>query len=182
MIANGQCFLVRKSVLLAHGGYEPVKRSFAEDVSLARRLATRGVPVGFLDGSKLYTVRSYSGLAQMWREWGRSIALRDSVSTARQWMELLFLLLAQALPLPLALTLAGHAGPAEPARVHVLWGVVGALLAIRLLMLVAIRASYARTGVTFWLSPLADLAAWWRIVLSTLRAARSWRTRAYGGD
>lgn len=181
VIANGQCFLVRKQVLLAHGGYEPVKASFAEDVALVRRLATRGVPVGFLDGSRLYTVRSYNGLAQMWREWGRSIGLRDSVSTLAQWGELAVLFFAQALPLPLALGLAaGLWAPSTPRTV--LTGLVGALLAFRALMLVATRASYARTGLTFWLSPLADLAAWWRIVLSTVRSATSWRTRSYGAE
>ncbi len=180
VIANGQCFLVRRATLIAHGGYEPVKASFAEDVSLVRRLATRGVPVGFLDGSRLYTVRSYSGVGQMWREWGRSIALRDSVSVPRQWSELCFLFFAQAAPLPVLLLLAGGVIGAVPSteRTALVW-VVGVLMGIRLLMLVATRASYAHPGVTFWLSPLADLAAWWRIVLSTLRAPTSWRTRSY---
>jgi dolichol-phosphate mannosyltransferase len=182
VIANGQCFLVRKAVLMAHGGYEPVRGSFAEDVALVRRLATRGVPVGFLDGSRLYAVRSYSGLPQMWREWGRSIALRDSISTVRQWGELLFLFCAQALPLPLAIALAAGVVPGEGAALRMLRGEVGALLAFRLLLLIAIRGSYARPGLTFWLSPLADPAAWWRIVLSTVRSATSWRTRTYGSS
>ena len=180
VIANGQCFLVRKAVLLQHGGYEPVKASFAEDVSLVRRLASRGVPVGFLDGSRLYTVRAYSGLPQMWREWGRSIALRDSVPALAQWGEILFLFFAQALPLPLAVVGASglvHLAPSPAARA--LGWLVGFLLALRLMLLVATRGSYARRGLTFWLSPLADVAAWWRIVLSTVRGPTSWRTRSY---
>ena len=31
VIANGQCFLLKRDVLLANGGYAPVKDSFAED-------------------------------------------------------------------------------------------------------------------------------------------------------
>ena len=180
VLANGQCFLVRKAVLLAHGGYEPVKASFAEDVSLARRLASRGVPVGFLDGSRLYTVRAYSGLPQMWREWGRSIALRDSVPVVKQWFDIAILFLAQALPLPLSLVIAGGLVPLAPSpeRTALSW-LVGTLLGVRLMMLLAIRGSYARRGVAFWLSPLADPVAWWRIVLSTLRGPTHWRTRRY---
>ena len=55
----------------------------------------------------------------------------------------------------------------------------GLLLAIRLLMLLALRGSYARPGPGFWLSPLADLAAWVRIALSMARPPTRWRTRTY---
>jgi dolichol-phosphate mannosyltransferase len=178
VIANGQCFFVKRETLLAQGGYAPVRASFAEDVSLVRGLAAAGVPVGFLDGSRLYTVRGYEGFAQMWREWGRSIALRDSTSAAQRWGDVLFLFFAQAAPLPILLALAAGAGEGSSVR-GALLGVSGGLFAIRLLMLLAIRSSYAVRGVGFWLSPLADLLAWWRIALSMASRPTRWRSREY---
>jgi dolichol-phosphate mannosyltransferase len=47
------------------------------------------------------------------------------------------------------------------------------------LLLGALAGSYERPGVTFWLSPLADIAAVYRVVLSTLKRPRAWRGRRY---
>lgn len=180
-VANGQCFLARRQTVLGAGGYEPVKASWAEDVALVRHLARRGVRVGFLDGSRLYRVFAYTGLPQMWREWGRSIALRDATGARRQELDLALLLVAQASPLwvALALALRWDTVGGAPWRTA-LAATTGALLGIRLLMLLALRGSYARPGVGFWLSPLADLAAVARIALSMARPAKTWRTREYG--
>ncbi len=180
VLANGQCFLARREVLLAHGGYAPVRDSFAEDVSLVRHLAERGVRVGFLDGSRLYTVRSYRGVRQMWREWGRSLDLKDATSRARQAADTLFVVLAQGVqwPLALALALTWSAIPASPARTLLAASTAG-LLAARWLLLLPLRASYARRGITWWLSPLADPLAAYRLVLSSLTRPRAWRTRNY---
>lgn len=180
VIANGQCFLARRELLLAHGGYESVKDSFAEDVSLVRHLARRGVSVGFLDGSRLYRVRSYSGVAQMWREWGRSLDLKDATSRARQAWDTLFVLLAQGAQWPFAVWLALN-WSSLPAGVWraALGTSTGLLLAVRWLLLLAIAPSYQRRGLTWWLSPLADPLAAWRLLLSSLRRPRQWRTRRY---
>ena len=78
LLANGQCFLVRRSLLLQHGGYEVARDSFADDVRLARHFARLGARCGFLDGRMLYRVRSYRSAGEMWREWGRSIDLADA--------------------------------------------------------------------------------------------------------
>ena len=180
VLANGQCFLVRRETLLAHGGYEPVRESFAEDVSLVRHLAGRGVRVGFLDGARLYRVRSYTGVAQMWREWGRSLDLKDATSRARQFADALFVVLAQGAQWPFALWLAlsWNTLPATPART-VLGTSTSLLLGLRWLLQAAIAPSYERRGLTWWLSPLADPIAAWRLVLSSLRRPRRWRSRDY---
>lgn len=180
VIANGQCFLLRREVLLANGGYAPVKDSFAEDVSLVRHLARAGVPVGFLDGSRLYAVRSYTGMAQMWREWGRSLDLKDATGKGRQTVDTIFVALAQGLqwPLALALLLLWPSIPASPART-MLSVSTGILLGIRWLLLVALRGSYARRGLTWWLSPFADPVAAVRLVISSLRRPKQWRSRTY---
>jgi dolichol-phosphate mannosyltransferase len=179
LLANGQCFLARASVLATGGGYAPARASFSDDVTLARHYAASGARVGFLDGSRLYDVRSYESLSQMWREWGRSIDLRDSTSRVRQLVDLALLVLAQALPIPMLALLAAGVVHAQPSKVDALVAINAAFLLIRVLLLGALAASYERPGAAFWLSPLADPAAVFRVLLSTVRRPTEWRGRSY---
>ena len=173
LLANGQCFLVRRETLLTHGGFAPARASFAEDVWLARHYARAGVRCGFLDGRRLFRVRSYRSASEMWREWGRSLALADATPRTRQWFDLLFLLLVQALPLPLLIL--SLVVPVPPSIV-----VINLVLVfIRIAVLVAIASSYERRGIAYFASWLADPAAFVRILLSTLRRPASWRGRVY---
>ena len=189
VMANGQCFLARRSVLEGAGGYTSARASFSDDVTLARELGRLGHAVGFLDGSRLYDVASYASVREMWREWGRSIDLKDAAGGAwRQWMDVLFILMVQGMPLvlllvALALTLFGSGTARADAR----WALVilpSVALGIRWAMQFAVAGSYAEHGVAFWLSPLADPVAAARIVMSTVRRPTTWRGRAYtrGGD
>jgi dolichol-phosphate mannosyltransferase len=179
LLANGQCFLSRRDVLLQLGGYEPARRSFADDVTLARHYARHGVRVGFLDGSRLYVVRSYGSLGEMWREWGRSIGLTDATAAPLQAADVMTLALVQGAPLPvlvLALFGAVHAGGVLGTA---LIAINAILLAIRVALLAAIAPSYQRRGVSYWLSPLSDLAAVVRVAVSSVRRPRRWRGRDY---
>lgn len=183
LMANGQCYLGKADALAAGGGYEAARASFSDDVTLSRHYAARGWRVGFLDGSRLYVVRSYTSLRHMWREWGRSIDLRDSTPPARQLADLVFLALAQAAPLlVLASAATGAAGTlglaAAPLAAVVSVSVL--LLVVRVLLLPALAGSYERPGLGFWLSPLADPLAVLRVALSTVRRPTRWRGRAYG--
>ncbi|MBA3853563.1 MAG: glycosyl transferase [Gemmatimonas sp.] len=180
VIANGQCFLAKRETILSHGGYTPVRDSFAEDVSLVRHLAKRGVAVGFLDGSRLYRVRSYSGVAQMWREWGRSLDLKDATTKSRQALDTLFVVLAQGLWWPAVVALWFAWPTLEPSLWRTLLAASsGVLVGVRWLLLFGIAPSYERRGVSWWLSPLADPLAALRLVISTLRRPKRWRTRTY---
>jgi dolichol-phosphate mannosyltransferase len=179
LLANGQCFLARAAVLAAGGGYAPARASFSDDVTLARDYAARGYRVGFLDGSRLYVVRAYESLGQMWREWGRSIDLRDSTSRVRQLGDSVLLILSMALPIPLLALLAGGITGGSPDVVDALIAINAAFLLVRVLLLGALAGSYERRGVTFWLSPLADIPAVYRVLLSTLKRPRAWRGRRY---
>ena len=62
--------------------------------------------VGFLDGSRLYAVRSYRSATEMWREWGRSLDLSGATPARRQWADILFLIAVQALPVLILIALA----------------------------------------------------------------------------
>lgn len=182
LMANGQCFLARRQALLDAGGYASARGSFCDDVSLARHLARTGRRVGFLDGSRLYDVRSYASARETWREWGRSLDLKDAASAGRQWSDVLFLLVVQGTPL-VSLLLCGAllaSGGASWAQVAPLVATSSALLAIRVLLQRALAASYDRRGLAYWLSPTADPLAALRILVSSLRTPTSWRGRSYG--
>jgi len=180
VLANGQCFLVRRALLERHGGYAAARASWADDVALARHLMRRGARVGFLDGSRLYDVRAYASAGEAWREWGRSFDLADASGSWRQALDVATVTLAQGLPLPTVLLLgalvaAGAAGPLAAAAL----ALNAALLGVRVGVLVATRGSYARRGAPYWLSVTADPAAAVRLWLSTLRRPRGWRGRRF---
>jgi dolichol-phosphate mannosyltransferase len=181
VLANGQCFLTRASVLAEGQGYAPARASFSDDVTLARHYAASGTRVGFLDGRRLYVVRSYESLGQMWREWGRSIDLRDSTTGPRQALDSALLVFAQALPIPLLAATAAGLITGTPNQLDLLIGINAAFVLIRVLLLGALAGSYERPGLTFWLSPFADPVAVFRVLASTVRRPRAWRGRLYPG-
>jgi dolichol-phosphate mannosyltransferase len=186
IMANGQCFLCRRSLLVDLGGYASARNSFCDDVTLARYAAAHGAKVGFWDGTKLLKVRMYEGAAETWREWGRSLDLKDAATPQQTWGDLGLLIAVQGLPLPLLLVLASQIG-SKPFSAT--WGVAlglnALLVMMRIGMTVAIAPSYdfsqAKPGATvaFWLSPLADPLAVIRIFLSSIRTPTQWRGRHY---
>jgi dolichol-phosphate mannosyltransferase len=187
VLANGQCFVSRRDLLVQHGGYAPAKGSFCDDVTLARHLAAHGARVGFLDGSKIIQVSAYSSLSEMWREWGRSFDLKDATPLWRRWLDVALVWAIQALPFPFllaagVLALMGVV-PDAGGRSAMLWEALllvnGSALFVRLFMLWALRGSYAERGWSFWLSWLSDLAAAWRLTLSTAKVPKAWRGRQY---
>jgi len=184
VLANGQCFLSRRSILTQLDGYSSARDSFCDDVTLARHAAQQGAKVGFLDGSQVLKVRMYEGAAETWREWGRSLDLKDACTEAQKWGDLVFLILVQGLPLLVLLGL-GSAWLAGFHPLPVLAALVlnALLLLIRIALLGAIAPSYDRTQSAmpwmFWLSPLADPLAVLRIFLSSVQTPTQWRGRSY---
>jgi dolichol-phosphate mannosyltransferase len=185
VMANGQCFLCRRSVLAAVGGYTSASGSFCDDVTLARNIAASGFKVGFLDGAKVLKVRMYEGAMETWKQWGRSLDLKDASSRAQIWGDLWLLSAVQGLPLIVVLSYlcVSRTVPLSPSPPLVLLGLNLFLLVIRFAMLLAIAPSYDRTqangGWLFWLSPLADPVAVLRIFLSAFRTPTEWRGRKY---
>lgn len=187
VMANGQCFLCRRSVLEAIGGYSVAKGSFCDDVTLARYIATEGYRVGFLDGANLIRVRMYEGLRETWTEWGRSIDLKDASYQSQLGSDLAVLLLTQGLPIIVAplLAIALVSGYDFP-TVKIALGLNLLLIFIRFALLFAVSPSYDRSESSFlasrffWLSPLADPLAVTRIYLSAFTRPKRWRGRVYG--
>jgi dolichol-phosphate mannosyltransferase len=185
VMANGQCFLCRRSVLAAVGGYTSASGSFCDDVTLARNIAASGFKVGFLDGAKVLKVRMYEGAMETWQQWGRSLDLKDASSRAQIWGDLWLLSAVQGLPLIVVLSYLSLSRTVSlsPSAPLLLLGLNLFLLVIRFAMLLAIAPSYDRTQANgswlFWLSPLADPVAVLRIFLSAFRTPTEWRGRKY---
>jgi len=185
VMANGQCFLCKREVLVALGGYEVAKGSFCDDVTLARYAAAKGFKVGFLDGAKVLKVRMYEGAIETWNEWGRSLDLKDAASGAQIWGDLWLLLAVQGLPVPIVLwyLLSGSVPAVGVFPQFWLWGLNVFLVAVRSALCLAIAPSYDRTQASgkwlFWLSPLADPLAFLRILISALNQPTQWRGRKY---
>jgi dolichol-phosphate mannosyltransferase len=186
VMANGQCFLSRRAVLEQLGGYSKAANSFCDDVTLAREAAKQGFKVGFLDGAKLIRVRMYEGIAETWKEWGRSLDLKDASSRSQLWGELALLLLTQAFPLVLFLFLGTFwILGSDFLSLKLAIALNLTLLIIRYALLIAIFPSYYQDqfswprSLFFWLSPLADPIAVLRIFLSAFGRPKEWRGRIY---
>ena len=116
----------------------------------------------------------------MWREWGRSIVLKDATRPLRLAADVALLILVQAAPIMVLALFATGAWAAHGGASWLLLALNVLLLVIRTAMLGALAGSYEKLRWTYWLSPLADPIAVLRIVLSALRRPKVWRGRRYG--
>lgn len=170
--ANGQCFLLHRSLLNAVGGFSGVMRSINEDVTLARAIATKGNPVGFYESDDLITVEMYAGWRDAWQNWTRSLPMRDRFSDWRGDLGLGEILLVQALPPWVAAFSWWRFG-----RGHPLTGLNLALVIARIGVLQGIARAYEHRPWTYWLSPLCDLPVVLRIAYMSRRKRHVWRGR-----
>ncbi|MEU8796476.1 glycosyltransferase family 2 protein [Spirillospora sp. NPDC048819] len=169
LLVNGQCMAFRKAAMVRADGFARVRRHLTDDVALGRLLARDGWRVAFADAGALLEVDMHTSAADVWRQWGRSIALRDVTTPVRLAGDLAVVWLTAALPvLRLA---AGRPTPLDLV-----------LLGQRLLLTAALRGSYREPGPGLALSPLLDPVAAVRLTLAALRPGRTWRGRTYGRD
>ncbi len=165
-LANGQCMVLDRKVVMAHGGLAPVAGEPVEDVALARHLARAGVSVGFLDAASLLRVRGYDSLVETARGWGRSIALPGVEPLRRQLVDAAVVLVAQVLPLPRLLSGRGDV-------------VDLVLLASRIGTLFGTARASTRGGLAYWSSPLADPLAAVILIRGIFTNSQQWRGRRY---
>jgi dolichol-phosphate mannosyltransferase len=170
--ANGQCFLARRALLFTHGAFDVVRTSRCEDVTLARALVAAGVPVGFYEAGNLVSVQMHANWRDAWRNWPRSLTLRDRFARYGGWYGLTEVALVQALPLPLAagLALAHLTGTAT-------FTVAAILTCVRFGVLAGAARAYAVRPWTYWLSPLADVPVACALFVAALRRRHVWRGR-----
>jgi dolichol-phosphate mannosyltransferase len=168
--ANGQCALYRREPLERSGGFAAARASVSEDVTVARALASIGYAVGFHESDGLASVAMYSSWGDAWRNWTRSLPLRDRYSGRAGWVGLIQLALVQALPLPMLLVLRRSS-----ARPRVALFINCALLLVRLGVLAGTARAYMWRPWTYWLSPLADLPVAVQLWRNALRRHHVWR-------
>ena len=166
LLVNGQCMAFRRDPMLRARGFARVRGHLTDDVALGRLLARDGWKVAFRDAGALLRVDMHDSAAGVWREWGRSIALRDVTAPGALAADLAVVWLTLALPVL-------RLGAGRPTLLDL------GLLAQRLLLVQALRGSYARPGAGLALSPLLDPLTAVRLTWSALRPARTWRGRVY---
>lgn len=172
--ANGQCFLSRRDVLLRTGAFAAARASLCEDITIARRLAECGEPVGFYEAeSGLIDVAMYNHWRDTWNNWPRSLPMRDRYFGWREALGLCRVLLLQALPLPLLVLAPALGAPTWLALT------AGFLFAVRIGILFGVARAYPNRPWTYWLSPLCDLPVVSRVVYFALKRRHSWRGRTY---
>jgi dolichol-phosphate mannosyltransferase len=172
--ANGQCFLMRRSVLAQVGGFQAVRTSLCEDMTLARLLVAHGHAVGFYEAEagSLASVKMYEHWRDIWQNWTRSLPVHDRFSgwhTLFGWLEIL---LVQALPLPLLLLCIITRQRNKPLILLNSW-----LVALRFGVLLGTARAYQHRPWSYWLSPLCDLPVACKLATSLLQRHHTWRGR-----
>lgn len=175
VLANGQCMAAQRERLVAAGGLAPVAGQVVEDVALARHLAAEGWNVAMLDGAALLTTRMFDDLGHTWRGWARSLALPGVEPVPRQLVDLVVLVLAQALPV--LRLVARRADLVDLVLLVTRLGTLRGTASAYDLPGRAQRAAYA-------LSPLADPVAVAAVATGVARPLLGrrhvWRGRTYG--
>jgi dolichol-phosphate mannosyltransferase len=171
--ANGQCFLGRRETLVRTEAFLAAQASLCEDITIVRRLAECGEAVGFYESDGLVEVSMYRDWRETWRNWPRSLPMRDQYFGWREAAGLFGVLLVQALPLPLFIL-----GWVLGAPVWFLVLTAGFAL-IRIGVLLGMARAYPDRPWTYWLSPLWDLPAALRLIQSALARRHRWRGRSY---
>jgi dolichol-phosphate mannosyltransferase len=168
--ANGQCFLVHRQALHVCGGFAVAAHSLCEDVTMARALAACGYPVGFFETDDLVSAHMYRSAGEAWHNWTRSLPMRDQFSGVQALLGWLEILLIQALPLPLFLTLLLLGRRSHPVTLLNGW-----LAAVRVGVLCGMARAYRRHPWPYWLSPLCDLPIAVQLARKALQRKHIWR-------
>ena len=173
--ANGQCFLALRDLLIATNAFARARTSVCEDVTVARLIAKAGHRVGFYEAGELAVVRMHESWRQTWRNWPRSLTLRDGIAPRDNALGLAEVVFVQALPLAvlIGLALLGHASLQRSAA----FGVNEILLVLRIGVLAGARRAYRNSAWTYWLSVFADLPVAAVLLASALRRRHTWRGR-----
>lgn len=192
--ANGQCMLIRREALAEIGGFAEGQHSLCEDVTIARRLAIAGHRVGFAETGDLVDVAMYASAGEAWRNWPRSLTMRDQFGGHAVPFRLAEVALIQGLPLVISVggllrqrrhrfpntdgLLAQNRVVGQIPALAFLVGLNRVLLLLRVGVLAGMVRAYDHPPITYWLSPLLDLPVALRLIQSALRRTHTWRGRS----
>jgi dolichol-phosphate mannosyltransferase len=171
--SNGQCFMSPRDILLKTNAFRAAQRSLCEDITISRRLAECGEAIGFYESDGLVGVAMYENWYDTWRNWPRSLPMRDQYFGWREATGLLEVLLVQSLPLPLLFIAYTVGASGWVVAVNLILGLT------RLGVLMGIARAYEWRPWTYWFSPLLDFPVALRLITSALRRRQIWRGRVY---
>ncbi len=77
----GHFILMRREVYDQVGGYESLKQAIVEDIEMARLLKRSGARILMAEGKKVYSIRMYHSLKEIWIGWRKNIfvAMKNSI-------------------------------------------------------------------------------------------------------
>jgi dolichol-phosphate mannosyltransferase len=173
--ANGQCFFARRDLLVAMDAFAQARTSVCEDVTVARIFARDGHRVGFYEAGDLVTVRMYETWQETWKNWPRSLTLRDGLLSRATVIGMAEIIFVAGLPLALAslLALFGH----ESLQRSVAFDANVGLLCMRIGIMAGTHRAYRNPAWTYWLSLFADLPVAVALIASAVRRQHVWRGR-----
>jgi dolichol-phosphate mannosyltransferase len=170
VLANGQAMLARSELLCSEELWRLAARSRCEDVTIARTLHAAGVRVGSVEATDI-EVAMYDSVADAWRNWPRSLALRDGLTRPAPWNGLGAATAVQALPLTLLVAIARRRD-GNAARAAALF-----LIALRFAVGLGVARTYPNGRGWAALAPLADLPVALRLWHAALARRHRWRGR-----
>lgn len=74
-LANGQFLLFSRAAYTAISGHNAVKQAIVDDVELAVAVCNNGGRYHLLFGPRVFRVRMYAGLAELWAGWSKNLFL-----------------------------------------------------------------------------------------------------------
>jgi len=180
--AIGQWFLFERSAYDAIGGHEAVRSEIVEDCALVRLLKRAGLPYRMLLSTRLFHVRMYRGLRELWHGWSKNayLALRlIGVGPIGVVASVIGLALTTIAPYVVALAALLGLAPDLPAPLTV------TPMFLALVAAFGLRRDQRASPAHFWTLPLAGALAigviinsWWRTITGRPLV---WKDRTYRG-
>jgi chlorobactene glucosyltransferase len=180
VIANGQCFLVRRDAYEAIGGHEAVRENVAEDLMLAQTMARAGRRVRMVLGPEQLSTRMYTSLRELIEGWGKNIYAGGMYTApfgpiGRAVYPIALVLAPLFFILPVALLLLALAGVASGA---VAWSATATLAIV--LWWAAVYAQLEEPVYYALLYPLGSALLLYICARAVLRGRRvAWKGREY---
>ena len=163
---SGQCVFGEAQYIREIGGFSLAYGKMTDDIAFGRAAVVHGAKVAYLDGTSLLEDGAPSSVRETWRQFGRTIGLRDVSPFRMQLTDLVVIWATVVVP---QVRFATNAFTFADI----------ACVAVRLLVLVAMRTSNSKPRRFIILSPLCDVPAAVRLTWSFLRPSRQWRGRRY---
>ena len=167
---TGNAFKPARNALKT-AAFRAAQTSLCEDITCALAVPC-GESIGFYEADGLVDVTMYDHWRETWRNWPRSLPMRDQYFGWREVLGLFGVMLFQACRCPCSFS-------ASPLSASVVYFLSGFFLALRIGVLFGLARAYPKRPWTYWLSPLFDLPVTLRIIQVALRRRHNWRGRTY---